>query len=45
MKEAHNRNVLTMTSIGTSREGADEDTIRQTLFYKKRKGKTNEEFF
>lgn len=27
--EAHSRNVLTMTSIGTSQEGADEETIRQ----------------
>lgn len=27
--KAHSRNVLTMTSIGTSQEGADENTIRQ----------------
>lgn len=27
--EAHSRNVLTMTSIGTSQEGADVETIRQ----------------
>ena len=27
--EAHSRNVLTMTSIGTSQEGADPETIRQ----------------
>lgn len=27
--EAHSRNVLTMTSIGTSQEGADAETIRQ----------------
>lgn len=29
VEEAHSRNVLTMTSIGTSQEGADEDTIRR----------------
>lgn len=29
VEEAHSRNVLTMTSIGTSQEGADTDTIRQ----------------
>lgn len=29
VKEAHSRGVLTMTSIGTSQEGADTETIRQ----------------
>lgn len=29
VEEAHSRNVLTMTSIGTSQEGADTETIRQ----------------
>lgn len=29
VETAHSRNVLTMTSIGTSQEGADEQTIRQ----------------
>ena len=29
VETAHSRNVLTMTSIGTSQEGADEPTIRQ----------------
>lgn len=29
VEEAHSRNVLTMTSIGTSQEGADEETIRR----------------
>ncbi|MBR5268583.1 MAG: haloacid dehalogenase-like hydrolase [Lachnospiraceae bacterium] len=29
VETAHSRNVLTMTSIGTSQEGADESTIRQ----------------
>lgn len=29
VEEAHSRNVLTMTSIGTSQEGADAETIRQ----------------
>ena len=29
VETAHSRNVLTMTSIGTSQEGADENTIRQ----------------
>lgn len=29
VEEAHSKNVLTMTSIGTSQEGADTETIRQ----------------
>lgn len=29
VEEAHSRNVLTMTSIGTSQEGADAETIRR----------------
>ena len=29
IKKAHEKGALTMTTIGTSQEGADEDTIRQ----------------
>ena len=38
VKEAHSRGVLTMTSIGTSQEGADTETIRQIALMCKMSG-------